>query len=95
LTAAFTRLIIPRRRRGDGIPAVPGAVACSGITINGLSLEILPDKKKDWRVGPTTSYYAAHVIGGPGALLLTAHGMEAFEETLKRKLSYELVARKE
>jgi hypothetical protein len=72
--------------------SVRDAIAQDGITINGLSLEILPDKTKDWRNGPTTTYYAAHVIGGPGAFLLSAHGMEAFGETLKRKLAHEVVA---
>ena len=97
---AGTRLVIDVSGDGENNIDPPpdqtrDAIVREGITINGLSLEILPDKKKDWRIGLTTSYYAAHVIGGPGALLLTAHGMEAFEETLKRKLSYEVIAHSE
>lgn len=97
---AGTRLIIDVS--GDGANNIDpppdqtrDAIVREGITINGLSLEILPDEKEDWKIGPTTSYYAAHVIGGPGALLLTAHGMEAFEETLRRKLSLEVIAHSE
>ena len=94
---AGTRLVIDVSGDGENNidPPPDGArdvIVQEGITINGLSLEILPDKKKDWRFGPTSSYYAAHVIGGPGAFVLSAHGSEAFEETLKRKLSREVVA---
>jgi hypothetical protein len=63
-----------------------------GITINGLSLELREDKKKDWRNEPTASYYAAHVIGGAGAFLVSAYGMGDFEEALKRKLVLEMLA---
>jgi hypothetical protein len=84
---------------GDGennfrLPPDPvrDAIVQEGITINGLSLELREDKKKDWRNEPTASYYAAHVIGGPGAFLVSAYGMGDFEEALKRKLVLEMLA---
>jgi hypothetical protein len=95
---AGRRLVIDISGDGENnfqLPPDPvrDAIAREGITINGLSLEIREDKKKDWRNEPTASYYAAHVIGGPGAFLVSAYGMEDFEGALKRKLAQEMVVR--
>jgi len=95
---AGRRLVIDISGDGENnfqLPPDPvrDAIVREGITINGLSLEIREDKKKDWRNEPTASYYTAHVIGGPGAFLISAHGMEDFEGALKRKLVLEMVVR--
>jgi hypothetical protein len=57
---AGTHLVIDVSGDGENnIDPPPDAVrdmlVKQDITINGLSLEILPDEKKDWRLGPTTS----------------------------------------
>jgi hypothetical protein len=95
---AGRRLVIDISGDGENNSQLPpdpvrDAIVREGMTINGLSLEIREDKKKDWRNEPTASYYAAHVIGGPGAFLVSAYGMGDFEGALKRKLFLEMVAR--
>jgi hypothetical protein len=95
---AGSRLVIDISGDGENNSDLPpdpvrDAIVREGITINGLSLEIREDKRKDWRNEPTASYYAAHVIGGPRAFLVSAYGMGAFEGALKRKLVQEMVVR--
>jgi hypothetical protein len=95
---AGSRLVIDISGDGENNSELPpdpirDAIVREGITINGLSLEIREDEKKDWRHEPTASYYSAHVIGGPGAFLVSAYGMGDFERALKRKLALEVVAR--
>lgn len=54
----------------------------TGITINGLA--ILNEE------AGVDRYYADHVIGGPGAFLMTARNYETFERAIRRKLVREI-----
>lgn len=55
------------------------------ITINGLP--IVNDEKD------VAEWYAAHVIGGPGAFLEVAHSNDDFAAAMRRKLVQEIAAR--
>lgn len=55
------------------------------ITINGLP--IINDEKD------VAEWYAAHVIGGPGAFLEVAHSNDDFAAAMRRKLVQEIAAR--
>ena len=75
----------------NGPPAEPerdGLVA-SGVTINGL-----PIINRNPRFGryelDVDKYYAASVIGGPGAFLIVAEDFSAFSEAIRRKLLQEI-----
>ena len=64
----------PRRERDRAL--------ARGVTINGLA--ILNEKPE------LGGYYAAHVIGGPGAFVLTAAGYEDFAAAIREKLVKEI-----
>ena len=64
----------PRRERDRAV--------ARGVTINGLA--ILNEKAE------LGGYYAAHVIGGPGAFVLTAASYEDFAEAIREKLVKEI-----
>ncbi len=64
----------PRRERDRAL--------ARGVTINGLA--ILNEKPE------LGGYYAAHVIGGPGAFVLTAADYEDFAEAIREKLVKEI-----
>lgn len=64
----------PRRARETAVAA--------GITINGLA--ILNEE------AGVDRYYADHVIGGPGAFLMTAQNYETFQRAIRRKLVREI-----
>jgi hypothetical protein len=65
------------------------ALVASGVTINGL-----PIINRHPRFGrfelDVDKYYAASVIGGPGAFLIVAEDFTAFAEAIKRKLLQEI-----
>ena len=79
------------------------AIVRQGITINGLPLNIVeaPDSyfhksaeaKQLEQTEPIDIYYRNHVIGGPGAFLLVANGMNDFRKMIKLKLLREIAAR--
>jgi hypothetical protein len=64
----------PRRERDRAVER--------GVTINGLA--ILNEKPE------LGLYYAAHLIGGPGAFVLTAGSYEDFAEAMRDKLLQEI-----
>jgi Protein of unknown function (DUF1194) len=75
---------------GDGKSVDPDLLAVErdiaiarGITINGLP--ICEDGKTD-----VAEYYAAKVIGGPGAFLVVAKGFRSFSAAIRRKLTIEI-----
>jgi hypothetical protein len=75
-------------------------IIARGITINGLVLD-LPDESPVTAVALTNSatpvsledYYARHVVGGDGAIVVTAHGMDDFDRALRFKLVREIASR--
>ncbi|MCF4164964.1 DUF1194 domain-containing protein [Zavarzinia compransoris] len=74
---------------GDGktsagpLPAVPrDALIAQGITVNGLAIV---NEEAD-----VDDYYAAEVIGGPGAFVEVARDYEDFRRAIRRKLLREL-----
>ena len=75
----------------NGPPAedVRDALAATGVTINGL-----PIINRHPRFGrlelDVDKYYAASVIGGPGAFLIVAQDFSAFSDAIKRKLVQEI-----
>src|SRR5262249_32927416 len=70
----------------SGIPpeGVRDRLVASGVVINGLAIVNDEPNLKD--------YYAASVIGGPGAFVLVAQNYEAFSEAILNKLVQEIVA---
>ena len=75
----------------NGPPAEPerDALVAAGVTINGL-----PIINRHPRFGrlelDVDKYYAASVIGGPGAFLIVAEDFNAFSDAIKRKLLQEI-----
>ncbi len=72
---------------------VKGALANSGITINGLVIGVddqSPSDKRFVQVGELSAYYTAWVILGPGAFVEVALGFEDYEDAMTRKLIREL-----
>ena len=75
----------------NGPPAedVRDALVATGVTINGL-----PIINRHPRFGrlelDVDKYYAASVIGGPGAFLIVAQDFSAFSDAIKRKLVQEI-----
>ncbi len=68
----------------DGRPAAAArdAAVAKGITINGLPiLDVIAD---------LDAYFATQVIGGPGAFLVPARGLEDFATSIRRKLLLEV-----
>lgn len=61
----------------------------SGVVINGL-----PIVQRDADGSPVDpglqAYYANHVIGGPGAFLVVAEGLDAFPEAIRNKMFIEI-----
>jgi Mg-chelatase subunit ChlD len=72
---------------------VRDALVKQGITINGLPLNILDEKRKNRRKQVADAYYAAHVIGGEGSFLLLADKMSDFKKTIRLKLLREIASR--
>jgi hypothetical protein len=74
-------------------------IVAKGITINGLVLDLpgvsLADVTLVGSVPPISvrDYYARHVVGGDGAMVVTAKGMEDFDRALRFKLVREIASR--
>ncbi len=61
----------------------------AGIVINGLP--IIQREETGRPVDPgLEDYYASNVIGGPGAFIVVAEGIEAFPEAIRKKLFIEI-----
>jgi hypothetical protein len=70
---------------GPPAEAERDALVASGVTINGLP--IINHHPKFGRLElDVDKYYAASVIGGPGAFLIVAEDFSAFSDAIKRKL---------
>jgi Ca-activated chloride channel family protein len=69
---------------GEGPRAARDRVVASGATINGVVLGIDP---------VLSSYFRDHVIGGPGAFLLSAGNPAAMTDVLARKFLYDIALR--
>ncbi|QRM55934.1 DUF1194 domain-containing protein [Sinorhizobium sp. BG8] len=74
-----------------GAPVTPArdAATALGIVINGLAITIRPSSA----YGPLDEYYAACVIGGPGAFVLAVQEPEDFAIAIRRKLIIEVSGR--
>lgn len=71
----------PTNAGGDPDP-IRDAAALAGITINGLAIVN--------EMPALDLYYAEHVIGGPGAFLLTAKDYQDFTRAMRQKLLREI-----
>jgi hypothetical protein len=94
----LTQLSVPTNRTiidvsGDGrdncnpdapVDAVRDALVSDGVMINGLP--ILEGDEADTLEG----WYRDHVIGGPSAFLLPAHGFDDFERAMRQKFVIEI-----
>jgi hypothetical protein len=67
---------------GTDMTAARDRLVEAGITINGLPIL----SEEPW----LETYYTDYVIGGPGAFVITAEGLDSFAEAMKRKLVQEL-----
>jgi hypothetical protein len=67
---------------GTEITEARDRLLAAGITINGLPIL----SEEPW----LASYYTAYVIGGPGAFVIAAEGLDSFAAAMKRKLVQEL-----
>jgi hypothetical protein len=67
---------------GTEITEARDRLVAAGITINGLPIL----SEEPW----LASYYSAYVIGGPGAFVIPAEGLDSFASAMKRKLVQEL-----
>lgn len=73
-------------QNNDGRPVTTArdAATAMGITINGLPILDA--------VAGLDSYFARHVIGGPGAFLVPARNLQSFEAAIRRKLLTEVAS---
>jgi hypothetical protein len=72
--------------QGEPVIVARDAVVARGITINGLPLLLRPET-----IGaPLDSYYAACVVGGPGAFSVPVRGKGEFARAIRRKLVMEI-----
>jgi hypothetical protein len=94
LPVAATRTIIDVS--GDGrdncnttppVDAVRDQLVLAGVTINGL-----PILEGD-QAATLEDWYAHHVIGGPAAFLVPAHGFSDFERAMRKKFLVEVSSR--
>lgn len=67
---------------GADVALMRDALVRGGVQINGLAIEIGDPG--------LTSYYAEHVIGGPGAFVLTARDFADYPRAIRRKLLREV-----
>ncbi len=73
---------------GPSIASARDAVIAAGITINALPILRPGDGR---RAGANLeAEYAARIIGGPGAFMVTAESRATFAETVRRKLVLEI-----
>jgi hypothetical protein len=77
-----------RNSSGPTIEAARAEVLAAGITINALPI-LRPEDGR--RAGSNLeAEYAARIIGGPGAFMVTAEGRDTFAEAVRRKLILEI-----
>jgi Protein of unknown function (DUF1194) len=67
---------------GTNMVAARDQVVAAGTTVNGLPIL----SEEPWLEG----YYTNNVIGGPGAFVIVANGLDSFAAAMKRKLVEEL-----
>ena len=78
---------------GAGVTAARDQVIDRGITINGLPLMTRDDGLSSrWDIPDLDAYYAACVIGGPGAFVIPVTDWSEFEAAVRRKLVLEIGA---
>lgn len=90
------RLTIDVSGDGPDVGAPPAEVArdeavAAGIVINALAIETTNPSAYVSPI-PLARYYEARVIGGPGAFVAVADGMESFRDALLAKLLREIAA---
>jgi hypothetical protein len=89
-----TRLVVDvsgdgANNNGPPAEAERDALVASGVTINGLP--IINRRPRFSRLElDVDKYYAASVIGGPGAFLIVAEDFTDFSAAIKRKLLQEI-----
>ncbi|MCM2560955.1 DUF1194 domain-containing protein [Lutimaribacter sp. EGI FJ00015] len=76
---------------GRAVDAARDRVLAQGITINGLPLMTRDALLARWGIPDLDAYYAACVIGGPGAFLIPVTRWEDFGDAVRRKLVMEIV----
>lgn len=74
---------------GPPIEAGREAALAAGIVINGLAV-FCRFCSGPAQAGDLAALYEEHIIGGPGAFVVTADGPEAFEDAVRRKLILEI-----
>ena len=67
---------------GADVSVVRDSLVRGGVQINGLAIETTDET--------LTGYYRTHVIGGPGAFVLTAKTFEDYPRAIRRKLLREI-----
>lgn len=67
---------------GSDVTVIRDSLVRGGVQINGLAIETTDDT--------LTDYYRTHVIGGPGAFVLTAKTFEDYPRAIRRKLLREI-----
>lgn len=77
----------------EKVPAARDRVLAQRITINGLAIN--PDNEQFIVEGapePLDRYFRSNIIGGPGAFIVVAQGIEDFPRAVLRKLVREIAA---
>ena len=64
-----------------------------GVIINGLAILNDRPSRPPWPEQRVDEHYREHVIGGPGAFLITVQGFETFAEGIRKKLIREIAGR--
>ncbi|MEM8580280.1 MAG: DUF1194 domain-containing protein [Pseudomonadota bacterium] len=73
---------------GPSIAEGRGAALAAGITINGLPILCRSCSRPGF--GDLEQLYEDRIIGGPGAFVITADGMESLADAIRRKLILEI-----
>ncbi len=76
---------------GELVTSARDRAVAQGVTINGLPIlndRLQPSGRR--QIKDLDKYYAACVIGGPGALLVVAHNFKDFARAIRRKLIFEI-----
>jgi len=76
--------------QGPTIAHARDAVLGAGVVINGLAILCRPPCSGRPRAEDLEAEYAEHIIGGPGAFVVTADGGESFAQAVRRKLILEI-----
>lgn len=79
----------PNNRGRPTREARDDAVA-KGITINGLAIFNDRPSRPPWPEEPVDVHYRDHVIGGPGAFMITVDDFKGFAEGIRKKLILEI-----